>query len=139
MNRQRLFRDFLIANIMSGIGILIMFFGLLLQRWKYLPTPPCLFLQATHMYCPGCGGTRALFAMLNGQLLTSFLYNPAVLLGAVLILHYELGVIITLLVNNGKYYYCRNPWPVYVYIGIVLGFAVVRNILLAGFGIDLLS
>jgi hypothetical protein len=37
---------------------------------------PCLFHALTGYYCPGCGGRRALLALLRGQLLTSILYHP---------------------------------------------------------------
>jgi hypothetical protein len=40
---------------------------------------PCMFHAVTGLYCPGCGGTRAVFALLRGKLLTSFLYHPIVL------------------------------------------------------------
>lgn len=43
---------------------------------------PCLFHEITGLYCPGCGGTRALKALLKGEFLLSFLYHPFVLYGA---------------------------------------------------------
>ena len=39
---------------------------------------PCLFRLLTGFYCPGCGGTRALWALLSGHPLLSFLYHPLV-------------------------------------------------------------
>lgn len=38
--------------------------------------------MATGYYCPGCGGTRAITALLHGRLLSSFLYHPVVLYAA---------------------------------------------------------
>lgn len=46
--------------------------------------PPCLFHLTTGYYCPGCGGTRAITALLRGRLLSSFLYHPVVLYAAFL-------------------------------------------------------
>ena len=43
-----------------------------------LPQIPCMFVLVFGMYCPGCGGTRALSALLSGHPLQSFLYHPAV-------------------------------------------------------------
>lgn len=139
MNRRVLFRDFILINILGGLGIAVMFGGILLQMKQYIPNPQCVFLQATHLYCPGCGGTRAFFSMLKGQLWRSVRYNPAVVLGAILILYYEVTVIMTIVGKKGKVYYCRKPWPVYVYVGIVIIYAIVRNILLAVYGIDLMG
>lgn len=45
---------------------------------------PCLFYRLSRLYCPGCGGTRAVQALLHGNLLSSFFYHPFVLYCAVL-------------------------------------------------------
>nr|WP_024837284.1 DUF2752 domain-containing protein [Clostridium sp. 12(A)] len=41
--------------------------------------PPCLFQSLTGLYCPGCGGTRAVLSLLSGDLRMSFQYHPLVL------------------------------------------------------------
>lgn len=41
--------------------------------------PPCQFYTATGYQCPGCGGTRAVMAMLEGKFLLSLSYHPMVL------------------------------------------------------------
>ena len=40
---------------------------------------PCLFRAMTGLYCPGCGGTRAVQYLLQGRLLLSLRYHPLVL------------------------------------------------------------
>lgn len=40
--------------------------------------PECLLWKKYHIYCPGCGGTRAVIAMLHGDIVKSFLYHPFV-------------------------------------------------------------
>lgn len=40
--------------------------------------PACFFYTATGFYCPGCGGTRAAFALARGDLLTSLFFHPFV-------------------------------------------------------------
>ena len=40
---------------------------------------PCLFRAVTKIYCPGCGGTRAVYLLLTGHPVLSFLYHPIVL------------------------------------------------------------
>ncbi|WP_067780733.1 DUF2752 domain-containing protein [Actinomyces vulturis] len=39
--------------------------------------PGCSFHYATGLWCPGCGGTRALHAMCHGQWSEAWGYNPA--------------------------------------------------------------
>ena len=39
---------------------------------------PCLLRTFTGYYCPGCGGTRAVYALFHLQLWRSFCYHPMV-------------------------------------------------------------
>lgn len=36
----------------------------------------CRFREIYHLYCPGCGGTRAIIELLHMHLLKSLYYNP---------------------------------------------------------------
>ncbi len=47
--------------------------------------PPCLFHTITHLYCPGCGTTRALHALLHGNLQLAVQMNPLTVIALVLI------------------------------------------------------
>jgi hypothetical protein len=42
--------------------------------------PPCLFHMLTHLYCPGCGVTRALYALLHGDVALAFRMNALAML-----------------------------------------------------------
>ncbi|MCI0460710.1 MAG: DUF2752 domain-containing protein [Gemmataceae bacterium] len=41
--------------------------------------PPCLFRSLTGLYCPGCGSTRCLHALLHGDLRQAAAYNVLLL------------------------------------------------------------
>lgn len=69
-----LFPCFSAAAILQNTGILTM------TSLMY----PCLFHRLSGLYCPGCGGTRAVEALLQGHLVSCFLYHPFVLYCAVL-------------------------------------------------------
>ncbi len=47
--------------------------------------PPCLFRALTGFYCPGCGMTRALHALLHLDIATAFRMNPLVMTGLALV------------------------------------------------------
>ena len=36
---------------------------------------PCIFHKITGLYCPGCGITRMIYALLSGQIYAAFRYN----------------------------------------------------------------
>lgn len=38
--------------------------------------PPCMLHRMTGWHCPGCGATRALHALLHGDLLQALAFNP---------------------------------------------------------------
>lgn len=40
---------------------------------------PCPIYSKTGIYCPACGGTRAFYYLMSGQILNSFKSNPFVL------------------------------------------------------------
>ncbi len=46
--------------------------------------PPCYFHALTGYQCPGCGGTRAVISMLEGNFLLSLSYHPLVLYAVIL-------------------------------------------------------
>lgn len=132
-------RDFIIVNAAVGVAILVTLIVMLLQQLKVLPSYPCGLRQLFGIYCPGCGGTRAMIALFHGHFLRSLVCNPAIILGGLLILYYEIGVIFTLIKKNGKRYFYYRKWPLYSYLMVVAVFAIIRDILLIGFQFDMLE
>lgn len=54
--------------------------ALMIVVYHYPPTeysfyPRCPFYAATHLLCPGCGSTRALYALLHGNFSAALHYN----------------------------------------------------------------
>ncbi len=96
----------------------------------------CIFQRAMHIYCPGCGGTRACFHMLHLHPVESFLYHPIIPFVVLILADYYIGAVITLIKHNGKRYYYLRDWFCYIALAIVLGNFIIRNVLLIGFHID---
>lgn len=72
---DRLFQVGLVMLAVGSAGLAI-YFGVMLERFEM---PPCVFASWLRIYCPGCGGTRAVEALLHGHLLESVWYHPLVL------------------------------------------------------------
>ena len=93
----------------------------------------CWIHRTGGIYCPGCGGTRAVFALIHGRIFLSAWYHPAVLYAVVLYLVFMLRGAVTLC-TKGRLPFMR--WRLgYVYggIAVILIQFLVKNVLLLGF------
>ena len=76
------------------IAVIVAFAAAFFQRFtgKYLTNlwGECVLLERYQIYCPGCGGTRAIKALFRGHFIKSFWYHPFVIY-AVLIAGLFLG------------------------------------------------
>lgn len=90
------------------------------------PLPPCPSLWLTGLFCPGCGTTRALHALLHGDLPGALAMNPLMVLSlppvAVLLAH-ELQRLPKSLAPLAKRLGNARAWAV-----VVIGYAVLRNL-----------
>ena len=79
--------------------------------------PPCLFHSVTHLYCPGCGSTRAVYRLLHGDVAGSLSANilliPSVLLFLAVI---RKGIAMI------------KPREYYGIMGVYLFYLIARNI-----------
>lgn len=99
---------------------------------------PCAFHSLTGLYCPGCGGTRAVRELLYGDLRMSFQYHPLVLYGA--------AVVLLELVSWGASRMFHRPWLhirrynlfILIGAGIVVANWFYKNYMLVFRGVDLL-
>jgi chromate transport protein ChrA len=99
---------------------------------------PCVFHSLTGLYCPGCGGTRAVLSLLKGDLRMSVQYHPLV--------PYTVFIIMLEIILRAVYK--RSDRPVdhkkRVRIFILAGAAIVvvnwlfKNYMLVFQGVDLL-
>ena len=116
------------------IIILIHFFQVSYQIFSL----PCLFYKITHLYCPGCGGTRSVHSLLDGHLISSARYNPIVPYGVIIYLWYMISNTIENISKHklriGMKYHDIYLW---IGLGILIAFCLFRNFLLLVYGIDL--
>lgn len=90
------------------------------------PLPPCPSRWLTGLYCPGCGATRALHALLHGNIEKAFSMNPVFVLAMPIVLLLLLQQITKLpdgLAKAAKFFSDARPWA-----WLLIGFAVLRNL-----------
>ena len=101
-------------------------------------TKPCILRERSGFYCPGCGGTRAVIAMLAGHFVESLFYHPAVL--------YLTVIYIIFMASNSIQIISKNRIKVgmkYRRIYVIIAFAIliinciIKNAVLIIYGIHL--
>lgn len=102
-----------------------------------LPQLPCLLYASTGIYCPGCGGTRAIKALLQGRFLLSLWYHPLIPYGAVI----AGGFMLTQGLHRLGFRKVRgwkfHSWYLYVSVIIIVCNFLLKNLLLFLGGIEL--
>ncbi|MBE6072275.1 MAG: DUF2752 domain-containing protein [Clostridium butyricum] len=100
---------------------------------------PCILNSKFHLYCPGCGGTRALNSLLTLSLLDSFLYHPIVLYSVCIFIYYYIKTAISLLRKKEYSKFHFNYLILYIGLAIIIINFILKNILAISLNIDYLG
>jgi len=89
--------------------------------------PVCQFHRLTGWNCPGCGMTRALYALLHGEFLKALHDNALLLCGLILLALRGGWWGIKELCGraNGEFFPAKYVWPL---LAVALVFSVLRNL-----------
>ena len=99
----------------------------------------CYIHAHYRLYCPGCGGTRAVMALLRGNVFQALRYN-------VLVVFLLADILISCLMrvflknNKNRYRYFRKQRICSrIVFGICILWLIIRDYLLLTYGIDLIG
>lgn len=85
--------------------------------------PHCVFHDLTGLNCPGCGGTRALHALLHGHLFAALRFNALlVIAGPFLAIASAAGIVRPMEI-------LRRPWVGWTAVVTLIGWGVLRNVI----------
>lgn len=134
---RRAVRRTLLAHV-AALAVFLAF-ALLLgldTRMQRLLLGECPFRRLLHIYCPGCGGCRAVLALLSGDLLTAFLCYPTLLVALLVILFTD-GYVLAAVLKKSAAPLSRIRWQFYLSIPIAAAVcAVLRTVLAYTIGFD---
>jgi hypothetical protein len=120
---------YVVAGVAGVLGLVVL--------WTTSPTdfpafmPRCLFHQISGLHCPGCGGTRAVHHLLQGELTLAFRHHAPFVLGLPVA---ALGGLVLLCSRRAREVWRRQSsralWWMILFSLLVL-FGVARNLPLA--------
>lgn len=118
-----------IFNLISILFLLILLFILYLYMInEYNFYIPCMFKKITGFYCPGCGITRCLLALLKLDFYRAFRYNILVFILLPFLIFYVLYNIYLYITNKEDKIIKKIPQKVwYILLIITIIFGVLRN------------
>lgn len=88
---------------------------------------PCVFHEITGLYCPGCGITRALFALFELDIKKALNYNVLLFIIGPILLYYFIRKIYDWITFRDKKKVLPN-WIVYLMLIITILFGILRNL-----------
>ena len=98
----------------------------------------CSFKHRFRLYCPGCGGSRSLSALLDFDFLRSFILFPALPITVLILLYFFVTYLLAFIKNDEKILRAFKPEILIVIPSVIILNFFIRNALLF-FGIDLIG
>lgn len=124
MTRQTRNKIITLALPIAGI-LLILLREPILTLTPYIPS--CFLYSKLHLYCPACGNTRSVSALLHGDIITSLQYNitPVLILLLAALTYIEFAA-----ASFGKPIRLlpRKLWFYLILIALMLIYYITRNL-----------
>ncbi len=99
----------------------------------------CFFKEKFHLYCPGCGGSRSLSALLRLDIIRSFILFPALPITVIILSFLYIRVFISIIKNDESALLGFKINSLIIIPIVIIFFFFLRNILLIFFKIDLIG
>ncbi|WP_010252129.1 DUF2752 domain-containing protein [Myroides injenensis] len=90
----------------------------------------CVFYDTTGLECPGCGGQRAVKALLMGEFKDAFYFNPLIYIYIPMLILLSIGLLEVYIIKN-EWFIKRFKIPSWfgvLFIVAILSFFIIRNL-----------
>ena len=132
MSKKKIILLFLAVN--GGILALSLVYALIFNFFPELFT--CAFKESLHLYCPGCGGSRAVVRLLSLDLIGSFIAFPPLYFAIGAVAELDIRMLLTVFKGNSGALCSYRPTAFIVFAVVLIVHFILRNALLLWLGID---
>lgn len=131
-------RIFVLMSVLLALGLVFLLIYHLANIRFYDPQgSSCGLKMYFHLYCPGCGGTRALDAFLHGHLIHSFMLQPVIMyLFTYFLSYYIPALFLQTGLRKKKINYNFYLYELFGLLALIILFFIGRNLLLVYAGYD---
>ena len=127
MNKKFKQDDYVYYSLLITLVILTVI-GIVIKN--YVKIPECIIYKNLHIYCPGCGCTRAFIAMLKGDFLESIYQNSTVLYTTIITIIYIVSQTISRITKNERIAMKYTPLFLYTGMGLLILNCILKNLIL---------
>ena len=136
--KNRIIIFFIINLSLAASALLLVAFARFVSGTPLETITECPTIKLFGIFCPFCGGTRAIASLLYFKPLTAFIYNPAVTLFVFFYAYYDIKAFIAILKNKKQILRVSKSVVVILLTALVLNF-VARNCINLIFNFDYIS
>ena len=126
IRKKLLFRFFLVHFALFLFGLTFLLLSKTLT--SLLPNQGCVMVRLLSLYCPGCGGTRAMRHLAALRLKEAFLSYPPLFLALGIWVWFDLKYLSALWKNNPSALPRLTKTHVTAVVGAILLFFLLRNV-----------
>ena len=123
----------IIINIV--VAVLVAGFVVVTLLLKDREEMPCAFYSLIGLYCPGCGGTRAVYSLLRLRIFDAIKYNITVPFGAFVYIYYNIRAIICLVKKDDSYFKNNRYYLCIAFAAVLVCNFILKNMLLLCFDV----
>ena len=139
MNKKR--RSALLLLILSNlaaIAVVFLYLFIISVYDREMTSSICSFQRVFHFYCPGCGGSRSLRALVRLDLVSSFICFPPLPLSLPILGYAEYLLARGIIDSDARRILKFKPWILIIPAAMIILNFLARNVLLLN-GIDVLG
>ena len=127
--RRRSFIFFHLFLLLFGSLIIGGYFLFRALRAAGIPVVTCPLHDLLRVYCPLCGGSRALLSLLRFDFRSAFLFHPALLISFPFFVFFYVRALVVFL--SGGLFSLRIKWGWWIFFAVLFGgFFILRNVML---------